>query len=239
MTDTIESKRDWRSHWAGAVERAGPEEFLAQVGFTANGRPKEAIQLDLIEKAVREGLAIAPSDILLDLCCGNGLLTKRIAPMARRMYGVDFSPALIEVACRRFSGPNITYLCHSAVDLEIIDVGGDRITKVYMIGALQYFTPESIGSLMGTIRKLSEGAAPIYFADIPDVEHLYDFYDTAERRAEYQRRLAAGTEAVGTWWSKPALVKLCEKFGYAAQIISQDATRYGAHYRFDLLVRPK
>src|SRR5260370_21777092 len=105
MIDTIETERDWSSHWAEAVSRVGPEEFLAQVGYTINGQPIKPIQVDLIEQAIRRGLAIAPSDILLDLCCGNGLVTKRIAAVALRVYGVDFSPTLIEVARRQFSGP--------------------------------------------------------------------------------------------------------------------------------------
>lgn len=238
MTDSIESKRDWGSHWAEAVSRTGPEEFLAQVGLTINGKPNDAVQLGLVEQAVREGLAIAPSDILLDLCCGNGLVTKRIAAVAGRVYGVDFSLALIEVARRHFSAPNIAYVCRSVTDLRIVNIGGDRITKIYMIAALQYFTQESMRSLMSTIRELSGGKAPIYFTDIPDVDHLYDFYNTPERRAEYQRRRAAGTEAIGTWWSKQALAKILEQSSYAADIVPQDSARYGAHYRFDLLARP-
>jgi SAM-dependent methyltransferase len=238
MIDTIETERDWSSHWAEAASRVGREEYLAQVGYTINGQPIEPIQVDLIEQAIRRSLAIAPSDILLDLCCGNGLVTKRIAAVALRVYGVDFSPALIEVARRQFSGPNIAYVCRSATDLGVVDVGGDRITKVYMAFALQYFTQESVRSLVST-GALGGLRVPIYFTDIPDVDHLYDFYNTPGRRAEYQRRRAAGTEAIGTWWSKQALAKLLEQSGYAVDIVPQNPERYGAHYRFDLLARPQ
>jgi SAM-dependent methyltransferase len=239
MTETIETKRDWSSHWSEAVSKVGPEDYLAQVGFTINGQPVKAIQNDMIEKAVRDNLAIAPSDIVLDLCCGNGLFTKRIAAVARHVYGVDFSPALIEVARRQFSGTNITYVCRSATLLESVDVRDDRITKVYMLSALQYFTEESVGALTNTVRDLTGGGAPIYFTDIPDVDHLWDFYNTPERRAEYQRRCAEGTEAIGTWWNKRALANLLERSGFVVDIVRQNEARCRAHYCFDLLARPR
>jgi cyclopropane fatty-acyl-phospholipid synthase-like methyltransferase len=238
VTKNTETKKDWRTYWAGAVERTGPEEFVAQVGYTIGGQPIEAIQQDEIEQAVREGLAFVSSDIVLDLCCGNGFMTKRIAAGVQHVYAVDFSSALIDVACRHFARSNTTFICRAAADLTSADVRGNRITKVYMLAALQYFDEESVATLMNTIRELSGGAAPIYFTDIPDVDHLWDFYNTPERRAEYERRCAAGTEAIGTWWSKQTLTELLRRSGYAVDIVSQDAIRFGAHYRFDLLARP-
>jgi cyclopropane fatty-acyl-phospholipid synthase-like methyltransferase len=239
MIKKVETKRDWRSYWAEAVSRTGPEEFAAQVGYTISGQPLDAVHHDMIEQAVRENLAIVSSDCVLDLCCGNGIVTKRIAALARHIYGVDFSPALIEVARQHFSGSDITYICRSATELGSVDVRGDRITKVYMLAALQYFTEETVPTLMSTIGELSGGKAPVYFTDIPDIDHLWDFYNTAERRAEYQRRRAAGTEAIGTWWSKQTLTELLERSGYTVHIVLQDMARFGAHYRFDLLARPR
>ena len=239
MSDTIETERDWGRYFADAVSRVGPKEFLAQVGYTINGQAIEPAQIELTAQAIRQGLAIGPSDIVLDLCCGNGLVTHRIAAVAQRIYGVDFSHELIEVARRHFSGVNLAYVCRPVTELTAADLGGDRITKAYMAAALQHFTRQSVGTLMEIIRTLSGASAPIYFTDVPDVAHLFDFYNTPERRAEYERRRAAGTEAIGTWWNKKDLAELITQSGYEAIIVPQNPARFGAHYRFDLLARPR
>jgi SAM-dependent methyltransferase len=237
VSETIESRRDWGSHWAGAVTETRPDDFLSQVGCTINGQPCDPAQTDLLERSIRERLALGPSDIVLDLCCGNGLVTHRIATGVRRIYGIDFSAALIDVASSRFIGPNIRYACRPATALDRADFDGDHITKVYVSTALQYFDRQSIPSLMASIRSVSGAAAPIFFTDIPDVDHLYDFYNTPERRADFHRRRVAGDEAIGTWWNKQALAALVAGSDYTVEIMRQDTARYGAHYRFDLLAR--
>ena len=51
-----------------------------------------------IEDIVREiakRLKITKKDVVLDVGCGNGIITKKIAKKCKRIYGVDFSEFLI------------------------------------------------------------------------------------------------------------------------------------------------
>ena len=211
---------------------------MSQVGYTINGQPIEPTQIDLMERAIQCGLAIDTSDIVLDLCCGNGLITYRIAAVAKRVYGVDFSRSLIEVARHHFTRPNLAYLCRPVTELRPTDLKGDRIGKAYMSSALQHFTRRSTGLLMDTMRMLSEPLFPIYFTNVPDVDHLFDFYNTPERVADYYRGRVAGADPIGTWWNKQDLADLISRYGYVVEIVPQDPARFGAHYRFDLLAKP-
>jgi cyclopropane fatty-acyl-phospholipid synthase-like methyltransferase len=238
MTDTIETTRDWHGHWSTVGERVGPLDFFQQVERTIGGRPVDDLQIALVVAATCEGLDLQRSDVLLDLCCGNGLVTTRFSAHCAQVLGVDFSTTLIEVARQHHAPANVTYLHGSATELTPAQLGGVRPTKIAMCTALQYFAERDVAALMRALGSLGAATAPVYFTDVPDVDHLYDFYDTPERRADYERRKAAGTEAVGTWWSRIRLAEILRGAGYATSIKPQDSRRFGAHYRFDVLARP-
>ena len=109
MTLTIESGRDWRRHWNGVVKRTGPEDFLRQVERTIGGEPMDKQQIFLSVQAACETLQLEATDYLLDLCCGNGLITVRLAAVCHSVDGVDFSSDLIRIAKLHHAASNIRY----------------------------------------------------------------------------------------------------------------------------------
>jgi ubiquinone/menaquinone biosynthesis C-methylase UbiE len=48
--------------------------------------------------AVRDLASISPDDLVLDVCCGPGLLTIDLAPYVRHATGVDLTPAMLDQA---------------------------------------------------------------------------------------------------------------------------------------------
>src|SRR5262245_51565942 len=100
MGGTIESHRDWQSYWR---LRPFDGDALAQVGRTINGRPVSNDQVELIVNAVLEGLSLHQNDHLLDLCCGNGLITKELSKLCEWVTGVDYSHELIRTAKAHYS----------------------------------------------------------------------------------------------------------------------------------------
>ncbi len=91
VVQTIESRRDWRAYFSSLGERAKRREFLRQVGRTIDGQPITEQQIELDVAAVRTALELNPRDCLLDLCCGNGAITHRLAASCGFTFGVDFS----------------------------------------------------------------------------------------------------------------------------------------------------
>src|SRR5262245_37058383 len=83
-------------------ETCDPDDIWGQVKRTVGGQPVSAQQISLIVDAIRSGLALAPDDTLLDLCCGNGALTTHLFEVCSGGLGVDYSGFLIEVAKARF-----------------------------------------------------------------------------------------------------------------------------------------
>jgi cyclopropane fatty-acyl-phospholipid synthase-like methyltransferase len=196
-------------------------------------------QIALSAAVARTALDLNPSDTLLDLGCGNGLVTIRLAEACRAVYAVDYSKDLIEIARRHYAAPNLTYFCCDATELTAARLDNLRPSKIAMLAGLQYFTVAMLKRLLAAVKELTGAAAPLFFSDIPDADHLYDFYDTPERRAYYERQRAMGLEPMGTWWSRAHLAQLLGSAGYATEFHEQEAQRYAAYYhRFDLLARP-
>ena len=50
----------------------------------------------LIVNAVVTGLSLAPTDVVLDLACGNGALSSYLFDKCAGLVGIDISPYLIE-----------------------------------------------------------------------------------------------------------------------------------------------
>src|SRR3989338_5215513 len=54
-------------------------------------------------------------DVILDIGCGNGALTFDVAQKAKKVVGIDFSRANIDTAKRKYSAPNLEYICQDAL----------------------------------------------------------------------------------------------------------------------------
>ena len=93
MKETFESNRDWHAHWTSVGQRAAEHDLLRQVERTIGGMPEPQNQIELLISAIRRRLDLRREDILLDLCCGNGLITAQLSHWCRAVVGVDYSPS--------------------------------------------------------------------------------------------------------------------------------------------------
>ncbi|MFH7027308.1 MAG: bifunctional demethylmenaquinone methyltransferase/2-methoxy-6-polyprenyl-1,4-benzoquinol methylase UbiE [Heteroscytonema crispum UTEX LB 1556] len=79
-----------------------------------------------------------PGDTTLDLCCGSGDLALRLSRRVKvkgKVYGVDFSPELLEIAKKRaenqYPQPDITWLEGDVLNLPFEDNKFDAATMGY------------------------------------------------------------------------------------------------------------
>jgi tRNA G46 methylase TrmB len=85
-------KEYWKERWS-KVDLALPDQ--AQVGRTVNKKPVEddvfLRTVDFVEKQ----MGLNGESELLELCCGNGVMTIPLARKVRSVLAVDFSEPLI------------------------------------------------------------------------------------------------------------------------------------------------
>jgi 2-polyprenyl-3-methyl-5-hydroxy-6-metoxy-1,4-benzoquinol methylase len=228
--------RDWQEHWSSFPARFAPTDYLRQVGKTVGGRPIRADQVEWILADIRRGLAPAPGDAVLDLCCGNGLLTRRISDWCARVVGIDYSPLLLGVAQQHQRSNNLSYVCGSVLDLESLPLPeGARFNKILMYEALQHFEHDELHGLLEAALSLATDDCRLFIGSIPDRERIWCFYDTPRRKLDCVVRRCLGGDAIGSWWDREFLARTCATFGLSCAFREQSLGLHTAHYRFDLL----
>jgi cyclopropane fatty-acyl-phospholipid synthase-like methyltransferase len=227
---------DWRRYWEDFPARFGEEEFCKQVGRTAHGgKPTPEAELQIAIDQVQQGLGLCADDRLLDLCCGNGLLTQRLASDVSHVTGIDFSQVMVETARRHHQRPNTCFERGSVLDLAAALPNLEQpFTKACLLESLHYFGPHEFEAILIGLSAVARGDAVFYFSGITDAAKQDLFYDTEERRRERARRLADGTDVMGHWWTRDELLDVAHRRGLECEFIPQDPRLNTAHYRFDL-----
>ena len=105
---------DWKSYWNQFPNQFAKEEFLKQVGKTVQGHPISEAQVSTLISDFAQKLELVSDDLVLDLCCGNGLITSIIASKCKDILGVDFSAPLIEIAQEYHQGVNASYIMNGS-----------------------------------------------------------------------------------------------------------------------------
>jgi cyclopropane fatty-acyl-phospholipid synthase-like methyltransferase len=229
---------DWKDFWNRFPTQFTKDEFLKQVAKTVQGKPITSVQFDRIVLDVIQKLEMNVDDDVLDLCCGNGLITSAIAEKCNSIVGVDFSRPLIEIAQEYHSLVNTKYFNLSVLDIKFENLHIPRpFTKIYMYEGLQYFHEDKLPDLIQTLLAISNENVIMLFGGVPDKSKIWDFYDTPERQREYERRKAQGTEAIGSWWEKSIIRQVCRRYELQCEFLPQHEFSHTAHYRFDIRIK--
>src|SRR5690606_21016480 len=127
-----------------------------------------------------ELLELEAEDHLMDLCCGNGLVTRELACEVALVTAVDFAAHLIETARNHCGANNISYVEGDVLE-EIRRVREPPPRKFLMNDALAYFSPETLGHLVDAMQEVTGGGAMrAMLTGVPDDARKWNFYDTPE-----------------------------------------------------------
>lgn len=72
-----------------------------------------------------------PGLVAIDLCCGTGDVAFALAAAGAVVTGIDFSPAMLDVARRRPSRPHVQFMQGDAMALPLLDATADIVTIAY------------------------------------------------------------------------------------------------------------
>lgn len=227
--------RRWEKYYATYPLSVGRREYLRQVGHTVHGEPIGEEELGAMVSQTCALLDLQSTDIVLDLCCGNGLITKELAKRCHRVVGVDFSRPLIEIAEEDHRLPNICYRLGNVLDIERDRViASQKYTKILMYAALQHFQPRDIEVIMRSVLKLCVPHPIIVLGFVPDANKKRNFYDSPGRRIKYLFRRLSGRDPMGMWWSEELVIKTCGSLGLRCEFHKLPEILHASRYRFDV-----
>jgi len=230
----------WKEYWTsynnlpeGDLRSGTEEELYFTVGKTVNGKPMGKDFLDDLAEDIIDVLDLSKNDILIELCCGNGLLTKELARATKHIHAFDFTEHLIGMAKEHKSAENISYSVNDAKGEFSRDLAGVDSVKFLMNDALAYFSSKDLEHIITEIKNISNNFM-LYLAVVPNDELKYNFYDTPERLVELEM---SGTfnNGIGKWWQEKEIIKISEKLDLKYNIRNQKFF----NYRMDILLENK
>jgi len=229
----------WKNFWeqyAGA-EAANEDELYRKVGKIANSAP---VSRDVVQKLVddvADKLELTDSDTLLEMCCGNGLITHPLSEKVKKIYAFDFTESLIASALQHRASTNIEYVTGNAKeDFTRIFAEPLPVVKKFLIhDSTAYFLPEDIEKMIEKIKTVSEDFM-FYLTHIPNNANKWLFYNTPERKEKYEASLQSGDiflGGIGRWWDKSEFTAIAEKYHLHIEIFDS-SNEYA--YRMSILL---
>lgn len=231
---TRQEKEHWPSFWAEYQNNIANKDEQSQVLRTRNKQPIDQRKWQITLTTVGQQLELQANDILLDLCCGNGLFCAAFKDQVALIEAVDISPELTELLAKR-SLQNVTV---STSDMRAVQFSDKQFSKVLWYAGIQYIDESDIVSMIRRIRSWMKRDGILMIGDIPDRSKLWNYFNDETRRASYFKGLAERKPIIGSWLEADWLERLCLASGFvSASAVPQHEELIYSDFRFDLIAR--
>lgn len=223
---------NWKNFWENSGKQPNA---MWQVGRVIDGKAFPETLIKAIANDICQKLNINKNSSVLDVCCGNGIITHKIATACNNITGLDFSENLIAIANQHKSN-NETFIIADAKEFWL----NKQFDAVYIYFSFQYFESNTAAKnvLKCCLRHLKPGGK-LLIADTPDLTRWFNFYRTPLQFIFWLKQSLLGQNTMGKFWHPKKLLNLCTALGADATIIHQQPWQPYNHYRFDLIATKK
>ncbi|RMG72728.1 MAG: class I SAM-dependent methyltransferase, partial [Bacteroidetes bacterium] len=173
---------NWRQYWH---ERATEADPYRQVARTGGRVPIDAALMTRMNARLVELLDLQPEDRLLDLCCGNGMVTRALAAHCAETVGVDLAPGQIARAQAGPAQPGLRFQVGDVTRLG--ELGLAPFDKINLHFSFQYLERPAQGrAALRGMRDLLRPGGCILIGEVPDLARLAAFYPRRLDRWRYR-----------------------------------------------------
>ncbi len=223
----------WKKYWKDnpSFKSNNPHVKVARTRF---GVPVPENEWKKTLNFLKQKIQLSKNKTVLDLCCGNGLLSIEFAKTAKDVFAIDYSATLI-YELKSYEIKNIHTKVADAHTLELPENSYDIIIIYF---AIQHFSKSETVKLIAKAKKWLKKGGLIYIGDIPDEERLWDFFYNKEFRSKYYDALVHAKPIIGTWFTKLFFKYLGEYLNFKeTEIIKQKKYMINNHSRFDAVLK--
>ena len=222
----------WPNFWKKHARETADKNPQIQVLRTRNKIPIDDETWTVTVSAIEEKLNIRQDDIILELCSGNGLLSRKFAETAQHVTSVDVSESFLKAL------ENINNIMPITSDVRDLEFDANSFSKVIIYAGLQYFSDREVIELFESAFLWMKEGGLFYIGDIPDIDKKWTFYDNKEREYDYFTALKNGQPIIGNWFDYEFIEKLAFYTGFsAAEKITQAEEMICSSYRYDFIIR--
>jgi ubiquinone/menaquinone biosynthesis C-methylase UbiE len=226
---------DWRTYW-NESEFVKHHDPYQQIGRTFGKKPYSDKQVTIIVDRILHFLQASPDKRLLELACGNGMLTSRLAPHFDSITAIDFSKPLIETARKDFARENVEYIVGDAIDVE---GASGQYDCVLIYFAFQYFTPDQTTTMFANLVRFLRTPGRILLGEVADGDRVWNFYRGPRGRARYIFDLLRQKPIIGHWWKPTDLLVLASDNEMDLAIFYQNSELPNYYFRYDALLQTR
>lgn len=217
----------WKNYWNNLISE---KDLLKQVQRTSNGQTLDNSEVENIVQFISQN--ISKEDTVLDICCGNGILTSKIE--CNKIIGVDFSEHLISVAQTNFKRASVQFICADA--LQIDKLFTQKFDVIILNFSFQYFSFNQGKELIFKMSNLLKQDGLIYISDIPNKHKQHLFAGNGLQKLKYYIKYYLKKEPTGKFWSQKELDSICNSYNLKGVVVEQPKYLPYSHYRFDYLI---
>ena len=234
ICDNKMDKDYWIKFWKKHSKNLEEWDSQSQVLRTLNKKPIEKKNWELTLLHITQNLNIQSSDIILDLVCGNGLISEYLSKKCKSVIAVDISQELIN---------KINIKDHKNIkpivkDIRKIEFQKNSFSKIIIYAGIQYLNYKETINLFTSLYRWLKFEGIFFIGDIPDLDRLWYFFNNKEREKIFFSSIQNDTPIIGTWFTKKFLLKLAKYIGFnEAKIINQPEYMINSHYRYDMYIK--
>ena len=235
--------KNWKEFFQNyrIIDINGDIDLFYQVGYTVERKPISNEQFNCIIESIEKQLQLSASDTLLDLCCGNGVVTYELAKKVKSVIAVDYSKPYIENAIKFKNTENIEYFHGDVTDFgKITEVtSGKLYSKVLLLSAIAYLEPNDLENILLYLKQLITPDASIMLGSVLDNKRKWNYFNTMKRKLVYliEYKLLDKDIGLGRWWTKTEIANISRKCRFSCRFADQDPILHTAHYRFDVILK--
>jgi len=177
---------------------------------------------------------IAKDSVVMEICCGNGMLLGPISTRCKKAIGVDFSVPLLSQLQAEYPTTVETHLS----DALEFQWGKNDLDVVLIYFAIQCFTErDALRLISRSFNWLKEGGV-LFVGDVPDEEKKWSYLSKPEYRRDYFTRVETDTPKIGQWFRKEFFKGLEDYIpGMQVTVLDQPGYHINSEIRFDVVIR--
>ncbi len=228
------NKNYWVNFWNEYSQELKNKDPQTQVLRTFNKKPIDKELWEHTLSHIMKYLDIQSTDNVLDLCSGNGLITKEISLNCKTVTAVDISENLLkQIDTNTYNNINTIIS-----DIRELSFNENLFNKIIIYAGIQYLGLKEVVILFKQMYKWLEKGGICFLGDIPDIEKRWEFFNTKERETIFFESIQNEHPIVGTWFDKNFLLKLSNYCGFTeSKVIKQHKGMIYSHFRFDMYIK--
>lgn len=178
--DKLRHYPDWIVYWREkGSEKKDPKMIN---GYNGKLSYLPDYSLKLLIDSINKRLALTTDDILLDVGCGSGILTKSLQKFVHKVIGIDSAQEMIQHMPKTIK----TYIA-KADDMPFLDGTFD---KILCHSIFQYFPSQSYATLViKELERVCKIGGLIYIVDVPDQEKKHEYEKNKKKEGHLLKRL--------------------------------------------------